>query len=70
MLSRRLALGLFVPVLLILAGYVLYPSLRTFAVGLTPEQKKFLEDHGSSAFTEAFYTELTRRSYEVLKPLI
>ena len=37
MLSRRVALGLFVPVLLILAGYVLYPSLRTFAVGLTPE---------------------------------
>ena len=37
MLPRRVALGLFVPVLLLLAGYVLYPSLRTFAVGLVPE---------------------------------
>ena len=37
MLSRRVALGLFIPVLLILVGYVLYPSLRTFAVGLVPE---------------------------------
>ena len=37
MLSRRATLGLFVPVLLILVGYVLYPSLRTFAAGLAPE---------------------------------
>ena len=48
-----------------------YPgSIDENPVGLTPEQKKFLEDHGSSAFTESFYTELTQRSYDVLKPLI
>lgn len=33
MLSRRATLLLFIPVLLILVGYVLYPSLRTFALG-------------------------------------
>ncbi|MEM1358882.1 MAG: sugar phosphate isomerase/epimerase, partial [Bacteroidota bacterium] len=38
--------------------------------GLTPEQLKFLEDHGSSAFSEAFYTDLTRKSAEVLLPLL
>lgn len=48
-----------------------YPgSIDENPVGLSPEQKKFLEDHGSSAFTEAFYTELTQRSYDVLKPLL
>ncbi|NBC19095.1 MAG: ABC transporter permease subunit [Bacteroidetes bacterium] len=34
MVSRRTAWWLFVPVLLVLVGYVLYPSLRTFALGL------------------------------------
>lgn len=38
--------------------------------GLSPEQKKFLEDHGSSAVTEEFYSMLTRTSIETLKPLI
>ena len=38
--------------------------------GLTPEQKKFLEDHGSSAVTEEFYTMLTKKSIETLLPLI
>ena len=33
MLSRRLAWGLLVPVLLVLVGYVLWPSLQTFALG-------------------------------------
>ena len=37
---------------------------------LSPEQKKFLEDHGSSSVTEEFYTMLTKRSIETLKPLI
>lgn len=39
-------------------------------VGLTAEQKKFLEDHGSSAVTEAFYTMLTKKSIETLLPLL
>jgi sugar phosphate isomerase/epimerase len=37
---------------------------------LGPEQKKFLEDHGSSSVTEEFYTMLTRKSAETLLPLI
>ena len=38
--------------------------------GLSPEQKKFLEDHGSSAFTEEFYSMLTQKSIDTLRPLI
>ena len=38
--------------------------------GLTAEQLKFLEDHGSSAFTEDFYSMLTQKSISTLKPLI
>lgn len=38
--------------------------------GLSPEQKKFLEDHGSSSVSEEFYTMLTRKSAETLLPLI
>jgi sugar phosphate isomerase/epimerase len=38
--------------------------------GLSPEQKKFLEDHGSSAVTEDFYTMLTKKSIDTLLPLI
>ena len=45
-------------------------SIDENPVGLTPEQKKFLEDHGSSAFTEAFYSMLTQKSLDTLLPLI
>ncbi len=38
--------------------------------GLSAEQRKFLEDHGSSVMSEEFYTMLTRRSVESLRPLI
>lgn len=38
--------------------------------GLSAEQKKFIEDHGSTSLTEEFYTELTRKSAETLLPLI
>lgn len=38
--------------------------------GLTPEQLKFLEDHGSSAFTEDFYSMLTQKSIDTLRALI
>lgn len=48
-----------------------YPnSIEHNPEGLSPEQKKFLEDHGSSAVTEEFYTMLTRKSVETLRPLI
>jgi len=48
-----------------------YPNMiEEKPVGLTAEQKKFIEDHGSSSITESFYTELTRKSAETLLPLI
>ena len=37
MLSRRASVLLAVPVALVLAGYVLWPNVRGFALGLTPE---------------------------------
>jgi D-psicose/D-tagatose/L-ribulose 3-epimerase len=37
---------------------------------MTAEQKKFLEDHGSSGVTEEFYTFLSQKSVETLRPLI
>ena len=48
-----------------------YPnSIEENPQGLSPEAKKFLEDHGSSAVTEDFYSMLTRKSVETLRPLI
>ena len=48
-----------------------YPnSIETNPEGLSAEQKKFLEDHGSSAVTEAFYAMLTQKSVDTLRPLI
>ncbi|MEO0731718.1 MAG: sugar phosphate isomerase/epimerase [Bacteroidota bacterium] len=48
-----------------------YPgSVDESREGLTAEQLKFLEDHGSSAFSESFYTDLTRISAETLLPLL
>ena len=48
-----------------------YPnSIEVNPEGLSPEAKKFLEDHGSSAVTEDFYAMLTRKSVETLRPLI
>jgi len=45
-------------------------SIEMNPEGLSPEAKKFLEDHGSSAVTEVFYAMLTRKSVETLRPLI
>ena len=45
-------------------------SIETNPEGLTAEQKKFLEDHGSSAITDEFYTMLTKKSMETLTKLI
>ena len=38
MLDKRLSYWFFIPVLAILIGYVLYPSIRTFAMGASLEQ--------------------------------
>jgi sugar phosphate isomerase/epimerase len=38
--------------------------------GLSDEQRKFLEDHGSAAVSESFYHMLTKKSIETLLPLI
>ena len=45
-------------------------SIDTNPVGLSAEQKKFLEDHGSSALTEEFYSMLTQKSFDTLCELI
>jgi D-psicose/D-tagatose/L-ribulose 3-epimerase len=48
-----------------------YPnSIENMPEGLSAEQKKFLEDHGSSAITDEFYTMLTEKSTHTLRPLI
>lgn len=48
-----------------------YPgSIDEAPENLTPEQEKFLIDHGSSSVTEEFYTMLTRKSYDTLIKLI
>ncbi len=48
-----------------------YPnSIDENPEGLSAEQKKFLEDHGSSAVTEAFYYMLSKQSVDTLRPLI
>ncbi|WP_144605789.1 sugar phosphate isomerase/epimerase family protein [Algoriphagus algorifonticola] len=38
--------------------------------GLSKEQLKFLQDHGSTAITDEFYTMLTQKSAEKLKPYL
>jgi len=45
-------------------------SIDTHPEGLSAEQLRFLEDHGSSAFTEEFYSMLTQRTADTLLPLI
>lgn len=48
-----------------------YPnSIDENPQGLSAEQKKFLEDHGSSSVTEEFYAMLTQKSASTLLPLI
>ena len=48
-----------------------YPeAVETEPTDITPEQKKFIEDHGSNLLSDEFYTMLTRRSAEELLPLI
>lgn len=45
-------------------------SIETDPKELTAEQKKFLEDHGSSAITDEFYTMLTKKSMDTLTEIL
>ncbi|MDQ2803871.1 MAG: sugar phosphate isomerase/epimerase [Pseudomonadota bacterium] len=48
-----------------------YPNqIETQPVEISPEQRKFIEDHGSSLLSEAFYTSLVEKTAETLRPLI
>ncbi len=48
-----------------------YPDqLETEPVDITPEQRKFIQDHGSSLLSEQFYTGLMAKSAQTLLPLI
>ena len=48
-----------------------YPdAVETEPVDITPEQKKFIEDHGSNLLSEVFYTRLVEKTAETLRPLI
>ena len=47
-----------------------YPKqLETNPVNITPEQLKFIQDHGSSLLSEEFYTSLAAKTAETLLPL-
>jgi sugar phosphate isomerase/epimerase len=45
-------------------------AIDTDPVDITPEQRKFIEDHGSDLLSEEFYSSLTERCANELRPLI
>ncbi|KAL4732204.1 hypothetical protein ACLX1H_001212 [Fusarium chlamydosporum] len=45
-------------------------QLETEAVDVTPDQLQFIIDHGSGLLSDAYYTELLRRSAETLSPYV
>ena len=45
-------------------------QVETNPVDVSPEQLKFIIDHGSNLLADAFYTQLYERSVKVLRPLI
>lgn len=48
-----------------------YPDMvETDPVDISPEQLKFIQDHGSSLLTEAFYADQMRITAETILPLI
>ena len=48
-----------------------YPdAIETNPVDITPEELKFIQDHGSSLLSEAFYTFLVEKTAETLLLLI
>lgn len=49
----------------------LYPeAVETEPVEVSPEHKKFIEDHGGSLISEQFYSWLVEENAETLRPLI
>jgi sugar phosphate isomerase/epimerase len=45
-------------------------QIETNPVDISPEQLKFIQDHGSNVLSEKFYTSLVAKSAETLLPLI
>jgi len=45
-------------------------QIETNPVDISPEQLKFIQDHGSSVLSETFYTSLVAKSAQTLLPLI
>jgi sugar phosphate isomerase/epimerase len=45
-------------------------QVETNPVDISPEQLKFIEDHGSSLLSEEFYSEMVKRSCNHIVPLI
>ena len=45
-------------------------QVETNPVDVTPEQMKFIIDHGSNLLADKFYTELYHQSVKVLRPLL
>ena len=45
-------------------------AIETNPVDITPEQKKFIEDHGSDLLSEEFYSSLVERCANELLPLV
>ena len=45
-------------------------QVETKPVDVSPEQLKFIIDHGSNLLSDKFYTMLYERSVKVLRPLI
>jgi D-psicose/D-tagatose/L-ribulose 3-epimerase len=45
-------------------------AIETDPVDITPEQRKFIEDHGSDLLSEEFYSSLVERCAQELLPLI
>jgi sugar phosphate isomerase/epimerase len=46
------------------------PQVETSPVDVSPEQMKFIIDHGSNLLSDSFYTGLFEKSTAVLRPLI
>jgi sugar phosphate isomerase/epimerase len=45
-------------------------AIETNPINISPEQLKFIEDHGSSLLSESFYDSLVERCAQTLLPLI
>jgi len=45
-------------------------QIETNPVDISPEQLKFIEDHGSSLLSEEFYTEMVKRACQHMVPLL